>query len=166
MTDISLSIPPQEASYCYWPGEVGAAGMYGKLSVELKAVTSHGDTVLRRMEVAEKKLKDGQAEPTKTLPVTQLQLLSWAEQGLPHPMAILSLIDHLTSAQMSSSTKHTVVMCRSACIVYIRYTYIHIGYCVGGKVLQDTPQAAYYTAQGWCRKQWRGYPVLPLLPMQ
>ena len=108
--------------------------MYGKLSVELKAVTSHSDTVLRRMEVAEKKLKDGQAEPTKTLPVTQLQLISWAEQGLPQPMAILSLIDHLTSAQMSSSTKHTVVMCRSACIVYIRYTYIHIGYCMGGRI--------------------------------
>ena len=150
MADITLSLPPQEASTCYWPEDVGAAEVYGKLSVELKAVTSYDDMVMRRMEVAEKKIQDGQVELTKTLSVTQLQLIGWPEQELPHPMATLSLIDYLTSAQMSSSTKHTVVMCRSTCTVCIRHMCICVGYCMGGEAIQGIQRAICCTAQGWC----------------
>ena len=46
MADITLSLPPQEASTCDWPEDVGAAEVYGKLSVELKAVTSYDDMVM------------------------------------------------------------------------------------------------------------------------
>ena len=86
--------------------------MYGKLRVKLQLVTSHGDIVVRKMEVLENSTHSKQAKPVNTLSVTLIQLMSWPEQELPHPRPILSLIDHLTNAQMSSSTKHTVVMCR------------------------------------------------------
>ena len=112
---------PQEASCCYWPGEVGEAVVYGKLRVKLQLVTSHGDIVVRKMEVVEDISQPGLAKPVNSLSVTLMQLTSWPEQGLPHPTAILSLIDYLTNAQMSSSTKHTVVMCRYVC----KLTYRH-----------------------------------------
>ena len=41
-----------------------------------------------------------------------LQLTSWPLQGLPHPTAILSLIEQLTSTQMKCGNRRTVIMCR------------------------------------------------------
>ena len=85
---------------------------YGKLIVRLQLVTSHGDIVVRKMEVLENSTNSKQAKQVNTLSVTLMQLTSWPEQELPHPTAILSLIDQLTNAQMSSPNKRTVVMCR------------------------------------------------------
>ena len=113
---VVVCILPQEASCCYWPEEVGEAVEYGKLRVKLQLVTSQGDIVVRKMEVVEDTPRPEQAKPVKALSVTLMQLTSWPEQELPHPTAILSLIGHLTNAQMSSSTKRTVVMCRFVCI--------------------------------------------------
>ena len=98
-----------------WDGGEGCR-VYGKLRVKLQLVTSHGDIVVRKMEVVEDTPQPGQAKPVNALSVTLMQLTSWPEQELPHPTAILSLVDHLTTAQRSSSTKHTVVMCRFVCI--------------------------------------------------
>jgi len=99
--------------------------VYGKLRVKLQLVTSHGDIVVRKMEVVEDTPQPWEAKPVNSLSVTLIQLTSWPEQELPHPTAILSLIDHLTNAQMSSSTKRTVVMCRFVCKLCI-WRYVHI----------------------------------------
>ena len=98
----------QESSYCYWPGEVGEVMVYGRLRVKLGQVNSHGDIVVRKMEVT----TEDKSRSTNPLIVTMIQLISWPQQGLPHPTSIMSLIDHLTVAQMRSSSKQTVVMCR------------------------------------------------------
>ena len=105
----SWSILPQKASSCFWPGEVGEAVVYGKLKVKLEQVKDHEDILLRRMEITEDKSDFSLSKPLK---VVLLQLTSWPEQGLPHPSAILFLVDHLSKSQMSTSTKHTVFMCR------------------------------------------------------
>ena len=47
---------------------------------------------------------------TDTLIVKMIQLTSWQLQGLPHPSAIMALVVKLNN---SSSSKQTVVMCRS-----------------------------------------------------
>ena len=107
---VDLPSPPQESSCCYWPEEVGEGVVYGRLRVTLQRATSHGDCVLRRMQLAEDKPKPKMA--SQPLTVTQVQLTSWPVQGLPHPSAVLSLVDHLSQAQRSSSSKPTVVMCR------------------------------------------------------
>ena len=56
---------------------------------------------------------EGAVQPNKHHIVTVLQLTSWPVKGLPHPTAVISLIDHLTNAQMRSSTRRTVLICRS-----------------------------------------------------
>ena len=86
--------------------------MYGRLRVRLGQVNSHGDIVVRKMEVT---TEDDESNSTNPLRVTMIQLISWPQQGLPPPKSILSLIDHLTVTQMKSSSKETVVMCRSVC---------------------------------------------------
>ena len=82
--------------------------VYGRLRVRLGQVNSHGDIVVRKMEVTTK----DKSRPTNPLIVTMIQQISWPQQGLPHPKSIMSLIEHLTVAQMRSSSKQTVVMCR------------------------------------------------------
>ena len=76
--------------------------------MRLRLVNSHGDIIVRRMEVT-----TVEKTPTNALIVTMTQLISWPQQGLSHPSSITSVIDHLTVAQMRSSSKQTVVMCRS-----------------------------------------------------
>ena len=81
--------------------------MHGKLTVKLLSVKYYGDIIIRKLEVVE-----GAVQLSKQHIVTVLQLTSWPMKGLPHPTAVISLIDHLTNAQMRSSTRRTVVMCR------------------------------------------------------
>ena len=105
-------IPLQESSYCFWPevsgsaGEDGAEEVYGKLTVTLKRLSSYGDITERRLEVAE---SEG-TSPHRI--VTLLQLSSWPLEEVPHPSAILSLVDLLSKAQRTSRSRHTIVMCR------------------------------------------------------
>ena len=103
----------QESSYCYWPEEVGEVMVCGKLRVKLGLVNSHGDRVVRKMEVTTVEETAHQSEDTSILIVTMIQLISWPQQGLPHPSSIISVIEHLTVAQMMSSSKQVVAMCRS-----------------------------------------------------
>ena len=100
---LTSPLPPQESSHCLWPGEVGDSEDHGKLKVKLLSVKTHGDIVIRRLEVVE-----GSSRLNKALLVTLLQLTSWLRHGLPHPTAVLSLADHLTNAQMRSATIRTV----------------------------------------------------------
>lgn len=102
---------PQESCCYYWPENVEESVVCGRLRVTLQRVTSHGDCVVRSLEVVEDKLESKIV--SQLLTVTQMQLTSWPVHGLPHTSAVLSLIDHLTMAQRSSSGKPTVVMCRS-----------------------------------------------------
>ena len=83
--------------------------MYGKLRVTLKSLSIHGDITDRRLVVTEVEGKS----PSSRL-VTLLQLSSWPPGELPHPTAILSLIDLLSKALRSCPSKHTIVMCRYA----------------------------------------------------
>ena len=108
----------QESSYCYWPEEVGEVMVCGMLRVRLGQVNSDGDIVERKMEVTTVEETLHQFEATNTLIVTMMQLISWPKQGLPHPSSITSVIDRLTVAQMRSSSKQTVVMCRSYTCIY------------------------------------------------
>ena len=103
----------QESSYCYWPEEVGEVMVCGMLRVRLGQVNSDGDIVERKMEVTNVENTVHQSTSTNTLTVTMIQLISWPQQGLPHFTFITSVIDYLTVAQMRSSSKQTVVMCRS-----------------------------------------------------
>ena len=82
--------------------------MHGKLSVKLVSVKTHGDIVTRKLEMVE----GAAARLNSTHMVHLLQLTSWPLQGLPHPTAILSLIDQLTSTQMRCGNRRTVIMCR------------------------------------------------------
>ena len=108
----------QESSYCYWPEEVGEVMVCGMLRVRLGQVNIDGDIVERKMEVTTVEETVHQFEATNTLIVTMIQLISWPKQGLPHPSSITSVNDHLTVAQMRSSSEQTVVMCRSHTCIY------------------------------------------------
>ena len=80
--------------------------VYGKRIVTLKRASGYGDITERRLEVAE-------SEGTSAHRiVTLLQLSSWPLEEVPHPSAILSLVDLLSKAQRASSSRHTIVMCR------------------------------------------------------
>ena len=79
----------------------------GGLSVRLLKVRGYGDIMERRLEVKEHK-----SISTNILTVKMIQLTSWPLEGLPHPTAIISLIDKLNSVLMTTSSKQTVVMCR------------------------------------------------------
>ena len=102
----------QESSHCFWPEGSGSAGVdgaeevYGKLTVTLKRLSGYGDITERRLEVAE-------SEGTSSHRiVTLLQLSSWPLEEVPHPSAILSLVDLLSKAQRTSPSRHIIVMCR------------------------------------------------------
>ena len=94
--------------------------MYGRLTVKLVSVTTQDDIVIRRLEVME-----GAAPLNKPHMVTLLQLTSWPMRGLPNSTAVLSLVDQLTNAQMKSSAKQTIVMCRSEInlIIHTMHSY-------------------------------------------
>ena len=79
----------------------------GRLSVRLLKVRGHGDIMERKLEAKEHK-----SISTNILTVKMMQLTSWPLEGFPHPSAIISLINKLTSTLMSSSSKQTVIMCR------------------------------------------------------
>ena len=87
----------QESSYPYWPGEEGEEMVCGRLSVRLVKVRGHGDIVERRMEV-----KENKSISPHILRVKMVQLTSWPLEGLPHPTAIISLIDKLNHVLMST----------------------------------------------------------------
>ena len=95
----------QESSYCYWPEDEGEEMVSGKLRVKLVKVRGHGDITERKLEVTE-------CDSTNPLNIRMIQLTSWSLQGLPHPSAIMSLIEKLNRVLMRSSSKQTVVMCR------------------------------------------------------
>ena len=103
--------------------------MCGRLSVRLVQVNSHGDMVVRKLEVTITGGTGHRPMSTNALIVNMIQLLSWPQNGLPHPTSILSLIEELTIAQMRSSSKQTVVMCRSEYII-IACTSLHIKHTI------------------------------------
>ena len=89
-------------------GVDGVEEVYGKLAVSVRRVSSYGDITERRLEVEER----GGKETHRV--VTLLQMIGWSPQELPHPSAMLALVDLLSKAQRSSPSKHTIIMCRSA----------------------------------------------------
>ena len=99
----------QESSYHYWPEEVGEVMECGRLRVRLGKVNSLGDIEERKIEVT---ATDETNASSNRLMITMIHLISWPQQGLPHPSAITSLYDRLTKAQMRSCSQLTVVMCR------------------------------------------------------
>ena len=86
--------------------------VYGGLRVQLGQVMSHEDIVERKVEVTSVEDTAHYREAKNALNVTMIQLISWPQQGLPHPSSIISVIDYLTAAQMRSSSRQTLVMCR------------------------------------------------------
>ena len=108
----------QESSHCFWP-EGSEEKMYGKLRVVGKRESVHGDITERRIEVGDVEGHGG----TQRV-VTLLQLNSWPLRELPHPTAILSLVELLSKAQRSSPSRHTVVMCR-----YIHTLSVSLSLC-------------------------------------
>ena len=97
----------QESSYCYWPEDEGEEMVSGRLRVRLVRVRGHGDITERKLEVTE-----CYSVSTNPLNIRMIQLTSWPLQGLPHPSAIMSLIEKINRVLMRSSSKQTVVMCR------------------------------------------------------
>ena len=103
---VYLCLVLQESSSCYWAGEEGEEMVCGRLRVRLLKVSAMGDIVERKFGITAQHFTD-------TLIVKMIQLASWQLQGLPHPSAIMALVVKLNNALMSSSSKQTVVMCRS-----------------------------------------------------
>ena len=87
---------------------------YGKLTVRLKRVMSRGDITERRLEVTKTGENDGEKRS-----VTLLQLSGWSQGEMPHPPVMLSLMDMLSKAQRNSSSRHTIIMCRSCSVPYL-----------------------------------------------
>ena len=85
--------------------------VWGRLVVKLGRIDSHGDIVTRKMEVT--CVDTATDKSTNTLIVTMIQLISWPQQGLPHPTAITSLTNKITKILMRCCSKQIVVMCRS-----------------------------------------------------
>ena len=91
--------------------------LHGKLSTKLVSVKTAGDIVSRKLEMVE-----GAARLNRPHIVHLFQLTSWPLNSLPHPTAILSLIDQLTSTQMRCGNRRTVIMCRygeEVCVVVV-----------------------------------------------
>ena len=84
----------------------------GRLRVKLARVKAHSGIVERKMEVT---LTEDTTTHSQSLIVNTLQLISWPREGLPHPKSTILLMEKLTGALMKSTTKKTVVMCRSVC---------------------------------------------------
>ena len=95
--------------------------MYGKLRVVGKRESVHGDITERRIEVGDVEGHGG----TQRV-VTLLQLNSWPLRELPHPTAILSLVELLSKAQRSSPSRHTVVMCRYTLPLSVSLSLFHL----------------------------------------
>jgi protein tyrosine phosphatase len=93
-----------ESSHCFWPPTVGEEKVYGNIRVWLKKESVHRDITERRLEV-----EGGMGGVTKM--VTLLQLTSWPPGHLPLPKSILSLVELLSKAQRSCSSRHTTVIC-------------------------------------------------------
>ena len=81
----------------------------GRVRVRLGKVNSLGDVEERKIEVTD--TDETNASPNRLM-ITMIHLISWPQQGLPHPSAITSLYDQLTKAQMRACSQLTVVMCR------------------------------------------------------
>ena len=107
----------QECSCCFWPqGPDGVATggaeeeVYGNLRVCLKKLKCRGDITERKLKV---KMEGEKSEEERS--VTLLQLSGWSQGEMPHPPVMLSLVDMLSTAQRNSSSRHTIIMCRSHC---------------------------------------------------
>ena len=85
--------------------------VWGRLVVKLGMIDSHGDIVTRKMEVT--CVDTATDKSTNTLIVTMIQLISWPQQGLPHPASITSLTNKITHILMKCSSKLIAVICRS-----------------------------------------------------
>ena len=82
-----------------------------------------GNITERRLEVEEEEGKRGGGVRRR---VTLLQMTSWAPGNLPHPTAVLSLVELLSKTQRSQPTRHATVICRSALLpLYVVYKCIN-----------------------------------------
>ncbi|CAI8006035.1 Phosphatidylinositol phosphatase PTPRQ, partial [Geodia barretti] len=93
-----------ESSHCFWPPTVGEEKVYGNIRVWLMKESVHRDITERRLEI-----EGGIGGVTRM--VTLLQLTSWPPGHLPLPKSILSLVELLSKAQRSCSSRHTTVIC-------------------------------------------------------
>ena len=117
MISPSFCVCLQESSCCFWPqGPEGVATggaeeeVYGNLRVCLKKLKCRGDITERKLKV---KMEGEKSEEERS--VTLLQLSGWSQGEMPHPPVMLSLVDMLSTAQRNSSSRHTIIMCRSHC---------------------------------------------------
>ena len=115
--DFFICVCLQESSCCFWPqGPEGVATggaeeeVYGNLRVCLKKLKCRGDITERKLKV---KMEGEKSEEERS--VTLLQLSGWSQGEMPHPPVMLSLVDMLSTAQRNSSSRHTIIMCRSHC---------------------------------------------------
>ena len=69
--------------------------VWGRLVVKLGRIDSHGDIVTRKMEVTCVDTATQHSKSTNTLIVTMIQLISWPQQGLPHPTSLTKKIAHI-----------------------------------------------------------------------
>ena len=86
--------------------------VWGRLVVRLGMISSHEDMVTRTLVVTCADSSTQNSSTNNTLTVTIIQLISWPQKGLPHPLSIILLIDKLTRTLMKCSSKQIVVMCR------------------------------------------------------
>ena len=84
--------------------------VYGNLRVCLKKLKCHGDITERKLKV---KMEGEKSEEERS--VTLFQLSGWSQGEMPHPPVMLSLVNMLSTAQRNSSSRHTIIMCRSHC---------------------------------------------------
>ena len=105
--------------------------VYGTLRVTLQKVTSHGDCVLRKMEVVEGNPKPKMA--SQPLMVTQVQLTSWAAPFLscpiyhrPHDEGPKKLLQKACSSHVqvreSSVHEHIHILCAHGFKLAISYS--------------------------------------------
>ena len=124
MLCVCVCLCVQEICSCFWPqGSEGVATggaeeeidhVFGKLIVRLKRVKSRGDITERRLGVTKTGEKDGEERT-----VTLLQLSGWSQGEMPHAPVMLSLVDMLSKVQRNSSSRHTIIMCRSCGVPFL-----------------------------------------------
>ena len=122
--------------------------VYGTIRVRLKRVSNRDNTHISqensrwvllqlqenfRKDITERRLEVEEEEGRKgggvRRSVTLLQLTSWAPGNLPHPTAVLSLVELLSKTQRSRPSRHTTVICRSALLP------LYFEYCVYGSTV-------------------------------
>ena len=123
--------------------------VYGTIRVRLKRVSNRDNTHISqdnskwillqlqeifREDITERRLEVEEEEEGKRgggvrRSVTLLQLTSWAPGNLPHPTAVLSLVELLSKTQRSRPSRHTTVICRSALLP------LYFEYCVYGSTV-------------------------------